>query len=141
MELRKLMNFIHRRIEVSKPTDPEHCLTKMQGMIVGFLDSRKHEDVFQKDIEIKFSMRRSTTSKMLKSMEEKGIIERISIEKDARVKKLQLSEKGKSMVDEVNREIQRIEKMLAAGLSDEELQQFFEIIYKMQQNMLKDKEV
>lgn len=138
MELRKLVNFIHRRIEVSKPTVSEHCLTKVQGMIVGFLDSRKHEDVFQKDIEIQFSMRRSTTSKMLKSMEEKGVIERISIEQDARVKKLQLSEKGKSMVDEVNSERQRIEKMLAEGLSDEEVQQFFEIIYKMQQNMVKD---
>ncbi|MEK4948449.1 MAG: MarR family transcriptional regulator [Carnobacterium inhibens] len=134
MEMRKLMNFIHRRIESSKPIGNEQC-TKVQGMIIAFLGSHKEKDVFQKDIETKFSMRRSTTSTMLKSMEEKGFIERISSEKDARVKKLQLSETGKSMVEEVNSEIQRIEKLLTNGLTEEEMDQFFEIIQKMQQNM------
>ncbi|MGB7366434.1 MarR family winged helix-turn-helix transcriptional regulator [Carnobacterium jeotgali] len=113
-------------------------MTKMHGMIIGFLNTSKHKDVFQKDIEKAFSMRRSTTSKMLKNMEEKGLIERISSEQDARMKKLQLSEKGQSLVEEVSREYQRIENLLTEGLSEKELEQFFTVIYKMQQNMLKD---
>ncbi|WP_407389623.1 MarR family winged helix-turn-helix transcriptional regulator [Carnobacterium jeotgali] len=140
MELRKLMNFIHRNVKSSKGEDETFPMTKMQGMIVGFLNNSKQEDVFQKDIEKKFSMRRSTTSKMLKNMEEKGIVERISIEQDARMKKLQLSEKGQSVVEDVSREYQRIENLLTDGLTEEELEQFFAILYKMQQNMLKDKE-
>lgn len=138
MELRKLVNFIHRNVESFKIEDNKHNITKMHGMIIGFLNNSKNEDVFQKDIEKKFSMRRSTTSKMLKSMEDKGLIKRISIEKDARVKKLQLSEKGQSLVEEVTREYQRIENLLIEGLTEEELKQFFKTIYKMQQNMLKD---
>lgn len=138
MELRKLMNFIHRNVKSSKCEDETLPMTKMQGMIVGFLNDSKQQDVFQKDIEKKFSMRRSTASKMLKNMEEKGIIERISIEKDARMKKLQLSEKGQSVVEDVSREYQRIENLLTEGLTQEELEQFFSILCKMQQNMLKD---
>lgn len=83
-------------------------------------------------------MRRSTTSTMLKSMEDKGLIERISIEKDARMKKLQLSQKGQSLVEKVTKEYQRIENLLLKDLTDEELEQFFKTIHKMQQNMLKD---
>lgn len=71
-------------------------------------------------------------------MEEKGLIERNSIEKDARVKKLQLSKKGESLVEEVRKEFQRIENLLSEGLTEEELEQFFSTLYKMQQNMLKD---
>ncbi|WP_052303156.1 MarR family winged helix-turn-helix transcriptional regulator [Carnobacterium sp. 17-4] len=138
MELRKLVNFIHRNVESFKIEDDKNHITKMHGMIIGFLNNSKSEDVFQKDIEKKFSMRRSTTSKMLKSMEDKGLIKRISIEKDARVKKLQLSEKGQSLVEEVTREYQRIENLLIEGLTEEELEQFFKTIHKMQQNMLKD---
>ena len=138
MEIRKLVNFIHRNIKSSKTEEDEHHITKMHGMIIGFLNNSKDEDVFQKDIEKNFSMRRSTTSKMLKSMEDKGLIKRISIETDARVKKLQLSEKGQSLVEEVTREYQRIENLLIEGLTEEELEQFFKTIHKMQQNMLKD---
>ncbi|WP_407372381.1 MarR family winged helix-turn-helix transcriptional regulator [Carnobacterium sp.] len=138
MEIRKLVNFIHRNVDSFKKEDEKYPITKMHGMIIGFLNNAKDEDVFQKDIEKKFSMRRSTTSKMLKSMEDKGLIERISIEKDARVKKLQLSEKGQSLVEEVTKEYQRIENLLIEGLTEEELDQFFKTIHKMQQNMLKD---
>jgi len=138
MEIRKLVNFIHRNVESFKIEDDKHHITKMHGMIIGFLNNAKDEDIFQKDIEKKFSMRRSTTSKMLKSMEDKGLIKRISIETDARVKKLQLSEKGQSLVEEVTREYQRIENLLIEGLTEEELEQFFKTIHKMQQNMLKD---
>ncbi|EDP67539.1 Transcriptional regulator, MarR/EmrR family protein [Carnobacterium sp. AT7] len=138
MEIRKLMNFIQRNVKSSNIEDKRLSMTKMHGMIIGFLNTSKHKDVFQKDIEKAFSMRRSTTSKMLKNMEEKGLIERISSEQDARMKKLQLSEKGQSLVEEVSREYQRIENLLTEGLSEKELEQFFTVIYKMQQNMLKD---
>lgn len=138
MEIRKLMNFIQRNVKSSNIEDKRLSMTKMHGMIIGFLNTSKHKDVFQKDIEKAFSMRRSTTSKMLKNMEEKGLIERISSEQDARMKKLQLSEKGQSLVEEVSREYQRIENLLTEGLSEKELEQFFTVIYKIQQNMLKD---
>ena len=138
MEIRKLMNFIQRNVKSGDFKDKRLSMTKMHGMIIGFLNTSKHKDVFQKDIEKAFSMRRSTTSKMLKNMEEKGLIERISSEQDARMKKLQLSEKGQSLVEEVSREYQRIENLLTEGLSEKELEQFFAVIHKMQQNMLKD---
>lgn len=138
MEIRKLTNFIHRNIKSRQTEDKRFPMTKMHAMILGYLNKFKDEEIVQKDIEEKFSMRRSTTSKMLKNMEEKGLIERISIERDARVKKLQLSKKGKSLVEEVSKEFQRIENLLSEGLTEEEIEQFFATLDKMQQNMLKD---
>ena len=42
--------------------------------IIGYLTMNEGKDVFQKDLEKQFSIRRSTASKTLQRMEDKGLI-------------------------------------------------------------------
>ena len=48
------------------------------------------KDTFQKDIESEFSINRSTTSEMLKLMCKKGMIQRVPVAHDARLKKISI---------------------------------------------------
>ena len=68
--------------------------TLMHTWIIGFIQEReeKNIDTFQKDIEKEFSINRSTTSEMIKLMCKKGMIKRVAVSHDARLKKIVLTE-------------------------------------------------
>ena len=66
--------------------------TGVQGRLIGFLYNRtKTGDVFQRDIEESFNIRRSTVTGMLKTMEQNGLITRCGVSGDARLKKIMLT--------------------------------------------------
>ena len=64
-------------------------LTVMQKHVLKFvLLESLHRDLYQKDIEEEFQIRKSTVTGILKLMEKHGYIYRESVEKDARLKKI-----------------------------------------------------
>ena len=67
----------------------------MQGWIMGYLYDHKEEEIFQRDIEAQFYIARSTVTCLVKQMEQKGYIARVAVERDCRLKRLCLLEKGK----------------------------------------------
>ena len=66
----------------------------MQGWIIGYLYQNRDKEVFQRDIQEQFSIRRSTVTGILQLMEKNGLITRSSVERDARLKKLELTPPG-----------------------------------------------
>ena len=57
-------------------------LTRMQLFILEYLYQHQEQDVFQRDLEAEFHVRRSTVTGILKGMEKKGLIQRLSVEED-----------------------------------------------------------
>lgn len=106
------------------------------GWVIGYVYGRKDEDVYQRDIEKISKLRRSTTTVMLQKMEQKGLIERHSVDSDARLKKITLTPKAISMHKQVLEQIEKTEKRLTDGISEEELEAFKKTIRKMQKNLL-----
>ena len=78
-ELRTLNNMIHRQIVASKNIKYVDELTGATSWIIGYLVHNRDKDIFQKDIEREFSVRRSTVSKTLSVMENKGLIRREAV--------------------------------------------------------------
>ena len=76
--------------------------------------------VYQKDIENNFGITRSTASKVLSLMEEKELLVRTSCSDDQRLKRLELTENGKSLAHDVEVEINEFEKKLSSILGDKE---------------------
>ena len=68
-QLRLLHNAIKRRITTVSPPPPCATTTHLHGMIIGFLAEHEGQDLFQKDVEYEFHIRRSTASTVLKLME------------------------------------------------------------------------
>lgn len=121
-KIRLIHNQIHKRMEAKRQENEEGLtLTGMQRWTMGFLVDHEGEDIYQRDIEAAFSVSRATASNMLQVMERKGLIKRVSVEHDARLKKLLLTEDARSMLERVERDVNEMEEMLIKGMSKEEV--------------------
>ncbi len=110
-------------------------LTSIQCWVMGHIRANRGEDIFQRDIEIKFNIRRSTASGILRLMEKKGLIKRESVDYDARLKKLVLTPVAIKMSEKVEQEVAMMEERLRQGLTLEEQKAFFAILDKIKKNI------
>ena len=133
--VRRLSNLIKRDVEKSKARLGLDPLSDVNGWAIGYFYDNRDRDIFQKDFENKFSIRPSTASNILKTMEQKGFIERISVETDARLKKIVLTEKAINLHKKVIKEIGAREDRLKTDISLEELEIFFRVMGKLTANM------
>lgn len=142
LELYSLTNLLKRESESSclcKFHRQTH-LTDMQSRIIGFLHRKKAEDVFQKDIEKEFSIRRPTVTILLQTMEKKSLVKRDAVAYDARLKKVGLTPKAEELVNTSQREMLRFEKMLTADISEADLACFFRVTQKIRENLEENRE-
>ena len=113
-------------------------LTGNNMFIIGHLARNGEKDIFQKDLEEVFSVRRSTMSAIILRMEKKGFLTRESVSYDARLKKLVLTEKGKRIHEMIESRITETEEKLSAGLSEEEKKLLFLLLEKLRHNLETD---
>ena len=90
-QIRTLSNLMKRKMLQLLPSPPDDSITGVQGQVIGFLYHHRDQDIYQKDLEQWFCVRRSTASRLLKNLEERGIICRTPVAHDARLKKVTLT--------------------------------------------------
>ena len=110
-------------------------VTVMNGWIVKYLLMNQDKDIFQKDIEMEFGITKSTVAGIIKLMEQKGFIERVSVPRDARLKKLILTDKGREYEEKMGAQFQRDEQMYRENITDEEFEIFIRVLNKIKQNV------
>lgn len=98
-------------------------LTSAQGHAIGFL-RRAKEPPCARDMETAYGLSHATVSGILSRLESKGFIEQIPDQRDRRVKRICLLEKGTACSDSIWRYIQESEGIMAEGFTAEELEQF-----------------
>lgn len=133
-EIKSLSNHLKRSIYQTMVIQSEKNITATHGMIINYL-AHAEGDVFQRDIETKFSMRRSTVSGILDVMEKNNLITREHVESDARLRRIVLTRKGIALHNRVSAELLRLENIMRAGISDEELEAFFSTAEKIKHNL------
>ena len=134
-ELHTLDMMIGRLVNAyQSKVDEKAGINRMQGWIIGYLYRHSDEDVFQKDLEAEFQMARSTASGILQSMEKKQLIIRESIPRDARLKRLVLTEKGMEFQMEIMENFDRIQKVLKSDIPQEKLECFMEVLDIIREN-------
>ncbi|MBP3889022.1 MAG: MarR family transcriptional regulator [Cellulosilyticum sp.] len=135
-QLNELSRMIRRNLDEQINELHIDEITGVQGWIIGYIYRQSQEkDVFQRDIERAFHIRRSTVAETLRLMENKGLIIRESVEHDARLKKLVLTPKALQIQTQIATKIQEVEQKLISGLSKGELMLFLEIVDKMKSNL------
>jgi DNA-binding MarR family transcriptional regulator len=107
----------------------------INGWAISYFFDNSDKDIFQKDFENEFSIRRSTASNILKTMEQNGFITRESVASDARLKKIVLTEKAINIHKSVLKSINEREERLRNGLTRDEIDDFLKIIDKLIKNM------
>ena len=138
MKLRVLNNAVRRYIDrnFDGMEELEH-LTCSNGWIIGMLSDAEVQgtDVYQRDFEEKFGITRSTASKVLILLEKKGVIERVAVAHDARLKKIVLADKAREYVSRLQENGERMERQLARGFSDGELDTLYSYLDRIQANL------
>lgn len=135
MELRSLNNLIARTFESSGHKKQIESITGRNSWIIGFLADNPDKDIYQKDLEEHFTITRSTVSKVLNLMEKKGFIERHSVQRDSRLKKLALTEKAWEISALMKEDRIKMERTLTDGFTKEELDSFYANLQRMKNNL------
>ena len=133
--VRRLFNTIKRDIEKRSEQEGIEHIKGVNGWAISYFYDNRDKDIFQRDFEEKFSIRRSTASIMLKAMEQKGFIKRVSVESDARLKKIVLTDKAIEHHKRIIASIEKREERLRNGISESELEVFFNVMKKLTANM------
>lgn len=133
--LRRLDNLLMRNTMAQARSMNLDEVTVMHGRILAYIYENQERDIYQKDIETQFGINRSTVTNIVKLMEKKGLISRESVPRDARLKKLVLTEKGILAKKASYEAVQATEKQTVLGISEEELDYFFRLIEKMRKNL------
>ena len=133
-EIKAVSNLIKRKLFELNSADGE-TLTEMQMHIIGYLFEHRGEELFQRDLEEEFIVRRSSVSRFLVSMEQQGLLVRQPVPQDARLKKLSLTPKGIAKHEQGMRRLDDMEATITRGLSQAEQVEFCRLIGKIKQNL------
>lgn len=136
-EIKTLDHMIGRRIMNISMKNGMDKVTVMHGWIIEYLYDHPDRDIYQKDLESKFCISRSTATNILKRMEKKGYIERIPVEKDARLKKIILTEKARKIQRQNYIDMNNlVEKQIRKDIPEEDMEKFIRIVWKMKENLM-----
>ena len=116
----------------------KYGITGVQSAMIGFIyDESIKKDVFAKDIEKNFDIRRASIAGMLQNMEKNGLIKRETVGNDARLRRIVLTQKALKIRKEVEKNIRKVEKQAMEGLTKEEVKKYVELTKKMSTNLEK----
>ena len=138
-ELKSVNNLIRRKLDQRFAREGLEELGGMQGPMIGFIYHKGQKgDIFQKDIEKEFNIRRSTATVMLQNMESKGLILRQGVDHDGRLKRIVLTEKARNCHMLILQQIQEFHRELEQGISMEEKEAFLKTLDKIKDNLRQD---
>ena len=133
-EIKLADNLIKRSLEATKPKELDMA-PGCHSFALRFFAENTDRDIFQKDFEEKFSIRRSTATKILQLMEKNGLIERKKVENDARLKKIVLTKKALDIHNKAVENIEVLEQNMLKGISREEIENFLKVLDKIKLNL------
>lgn len=132
-EVHRVSHLFKRMLDDGMP--PE--MTGVHGQIIGFLRHNAQHEVFQRDIEAEFGIRRSTATGILQLMEKNGFLRREPVDYDARLKKLVLTPKALALHECIVARIRAVEAQATQGIDPEQLEIFFSVLDQVRRNLEK----
>lgn len=128
----QLKHYLHQAAEAEG-------ISGSQSRILHFLAKESRiKDVYQKDVEDFFCLRRSTVTQTIQSMERNGLVVRCSVSRDARLKKLTLTEKGEELEIRIHQRVLEMERVLSSALTMEEIELFQNMLAKMSNKLVEN---
>jgi len=134
-ELRCLNNQIRRYFENKTHKKTVDSATGTNGWIIAYIAAHPNRDVYQKDLEEAFGVTRSTASKVINLMVQKGLVERKSVKHDARLRKLVLTPRAMELHALMEEDHELIEEQIIKGFSSEEIEQLNSYIQRIKNNV------
>lgn len=134
-EIKYINTLLGRRFFENFLSKQTASLTRENYFIIKYLINNQDKEIFQKDIEEKFGITKSTASTVLKLMESKNLIKRESISSDARYKKIVLTDESLKINNLIQEYFSNDNKLLLSNFSFEELETFKILLKKLKENI------
>lgn len=134
LEIKKIDSLIVRKI-MAYNKDAIYHLTPVQIVVIKYLIKNKDSVVYQKDIEKKLGLRKSTVSGILSTMIKNGIITRTDSTNDLRSKEIRLTETGYKLDKAMRKKAFEFEKLLQSNINKEDLEVFYKVTKQIQENL------
>ena len=134
-QIRRVDNLIFRKINQFARENNVEQATPMHGWIIEYLYRHRDAAVFQRDIEREFSITRSTVTNILQLMERKGYIERQSVPRDARLKRLVLTEEGALLHEKTMHSLHQTDEFVSGLLTPEENTELLRLLNKLREGL------
>ena len=128
LHINKLSRLISRKVDAAVLSAIDDNITVSQAYVIDFITDNNDRDVFQKDLEMEFDLKRSSVSLMLNNMEKHDLIKRVPVAEDARLKKIILTEKAIELSKKIAYAIDSVEGILAENLNQDEINTFLALI-------------
>lgn len=133
------LRVIHNRIKTviykSFPRDGNAPQSQLQGGIMGYLFHHPEEPVYQRDIEKEFRISRATATNTLQVMEKNGLIVRKSQDKDARLKRIVMTESARERHAKVEEHMRLMDRKILQGMTETEISELYRLLGKLQDNL------
>lgn len=133
LEVRVLSNLIYNKL--NQMTMETVGVSIHQCWILQHLTENADREIYQKDIEQLFSIKRATANQMLRSLETKGYIRRTLSADDARRNILTVTEEGVAACEHLVGNLYQFMLKLHGDIPREELEQFQRTLWKLWQNI------
>ncbi len=136
LDISKINHIISRKMDASVISAIDDNLTVSQAYVIDFISIEgKDKEIFQKDLEREFDLKRSSISLMLNNMEKSDLIERVPVTEDARLKKIILTQKSIKIYEKISTAIDSIENKLSENITPEEIKVFQSVLDKIRNNL------
>lgn len=125
MYVGRLIHILSHSMRRHNPTEvmENDDLTTMQKHVLKFiLLETMHRDLYQKDVEEEFQVRKPTATGILKLMEKNGYIYRESARQDARLKRIVPTEKAENIRPAILKSIEENEEAMVRGIPKEDVE-------------------
>lgn len=139
LDIEKIDRIISRDMDANIIQAVGDKVTISQAYVIDFMINTDKEDIFQKDLEKKFDLKKAAISLMLNNMEKNDLIKRVPVSEDARLKKIVLTDKSIALADTITTAIDEIENTLVEDLTQEEIDNFYTVLDKMRNSLNKRK--
>ena len=132
----RILNHQLKRNQKPEEALEDDELTPMQRHILNYiLLETLHRDIYQKNLEEEFQVRKSTVSGILKLIEKNGFIYRESVKEDARLKRILPTKKAEALRPSILEHIHETEIRMTEGVSEQDLFLCKKVLYQMCQNL------
>lgn len=132
----RMLNHQLKRNQKPEEAVEDDELMPMQRHILNYiLLETLHRDIYQKNLEEEFQVRKSTVSGILKLIEKNGFIYRESVKEDARLKRILPTKKAEALRPSILEHIHETEIRMTEGVSEQDLFLCKKVLYQMCQNL------
>ncbi|MDE6893185.1 MAG: MarR family winged helix-turn-helix transcriptional regulator [Lachnospiraceae bacterium] len=134
-EIRLINNLIKGVVSRTHPDTGVRPQTQLQAGILGYLYHKKEQPVYQKNIEEVFNISGATATNTLRVMERNGLLTRCAMDKDARLKRIMLTEPAKKGHRLAEAHMEMMEEEMMQGLERAEREELLRLLAVVRENL------